>query len=122
MVLHRTRVPLRTWLLAVFFVARHKQSISALQLQRDSGIGRYKTAWLLLHELRAVLGPDPGTLLSGLVEADETYLGAPHEKGRPGGRAHGRPCEPTASMATGRLRLSVSSTGASARAPITRAA
>ena len=71
-VLHKTRVPLRTWLLAVFFVARHKQSISALQLQRDAGIGSYKTAWLLLHKLRAVLGPDPSNLLSGLVEADET--------------------------------------------------
>jgi len=89
-VLHKTRVPLRTWLLAVFFVARHKQSISALQLQRDAGIGSYKTAWLLLHKLRSVLGPDPSTLLSGWVEADETYLGAPHEKGRRGGRAHGR--------------------------------
>lgn len=89
-VLHKTRVPLRTWLLAVFFVARHKQSISALQLQGDAGIGSYKTAWLLLHKLRAVLGPDPSSLLSGLVEADETYLGAPHEKGRRGGRAHGR--------------------------------
>jgi len=88
-VLHKTRVPLRTWLLAVFFVARHKQSISALQLQRDAGLGSYKTAWLLLHKLRAVLGPDPSALLSGLVEADETYLGAPHEKGRRGGRAHG---------------------------------
>ena len=38
-VLHKTRVRLRIWLLAVFFVARHQQSISALQLQRDVGIG-----------------------------------------------------------------------------------
>ncbi len=38
-VLHKTRVPLRTWLLAIFFVARHKQGISALQLQRDAGSG-----------------------------------------------------------------------------------
>jgi transposase-like protein len=89
-VLHKTRVPLRSWLLAVFFVAHHKQSISALQLQRDVGLGSYKTAWLLLHKLRAVLGPDPARLLSGLVEADESYLGASHEKGRRGGRAHGR--------------------------------
>ena len=34
-VLHRTRTPLRKWFLAIFFVARHKQGISALQLQRD---------------------------------------------------------------------------------------
>ncbi len=89
-ILHKTRVPLRSWLLAVFFVARHKQGISALQLQRDVGLGSYKTAWLLLHKIRSVLRPDPARLLSGVVEADETYLGAPHEKGRRGGRAHGR--------------------------------
>lgn len=83
--LHKTRVPLRTWLLAVFFVAHHKQSISALQLQRDAGLGSYKTAWLILHKLRSVLGSDPSRLLRGLVEADETYLGAPHGEGRRGG-------------------------------------
>jgi transposase-like protein len=89
-VFHGTRVPLRIWFLAIFFLGRHKQSISALQLQRDTGLGSYRTAWLLLHKLRSALGPDPARLLSGLVVADETYLGAPHEKGRRGGRAAGR--------------------------------
>lgn len=89
-VFHGTRVPLRAWFLAIFFVGRHKQGISALQLQRDAGIGSYRTAWLLLHKLRAALGRQPGELLSGLVEADESYLLAPHEKDRRGGRAFGR--------------------------------
>jgi hypothetical protein len=35
-ILHGTRVPLRVWFLAFFFLGRHKQSISALQLQRDT--------------------------------------------------------------------------------------
>lgn len=89
-VFHNTRVPLQTWFLAVFFVARHKQGISALQLQHDTGIGSYRTAWLLLHKIRCALRRRPGELLGGLVEADETYLLAPHEKGRRGGRAPGR--------------------------------
>lgn len=89
-IFHKTRVPLRAWFLAIFFVGRHKQGISALQLQRDTGLGSYRTAWTLLHKLRSALGPDPGRLLRGGVEADETYLGAPHEKGRRGGRAFGR--------------------------------
>jgi transposase-like protein len=89
-VLHGTRVPLRLWFLAIFFVGRHKQGISALQLQRDTGLGSYRTAWLLLHKIRSALAPSAGELLSGLVEADETYLLAPHEKGRRGGRALGR--------------------------------
>jgi transposase-like protein len=89
-VFHGTRVPLRIWFLAIFFLARHKQSISALQLQRDTGLGSYRTAWLLLHKLRSALGREAGDLLAGRVEADETYLLAPHEKDRRGGRAHGR--------------------------------
>ena len=52
-IFHGTRIPLRKWFVAIFFLARHKQGISALQLQRDAGIGSYKTAWLLLHKLRA---------------------------------------------------------------------
>ena len=38
-IFHRTRLPLRVWFVVIFFVARHKQGISALQLQRDTGIG-----------------------------------------------------------------------------------
>lgn len=41
------RVPLRTWFLAMFIVARHKRGISALQFQRDAGLGSYNTAWVL---------------------------------------------------------------------------
>ena len=90
-VFHKTRLPLRTWFLAIFFVARHKQGISALQLQADAGIGSYRAAWLMLHKIRTTLGrTDPDDRLTGPVEADESYLGAPHEKGRRGGRAFGR--------------------------------
>ena len=89
-IFHRTRLPLRVWFVAIFFVARHKQGISALQLQRDTGIGSYETAWTLLHKLRSALFPDPARRLTGLVEADETYVGAPHERGKRGGREMGR--------------------------------
>ena len=54
-IFHKTRVPLRVWFLAIFFVARHKQGISALQLQRDTGVGSYQTAWTMLHKLRSAL-------------------------------------------------------------------
>ncbi len=38
-VFHGTRVPLRIWFLGVFFLARHKKGISALQFQKDTGLG-----------------------------------------------------------------------------------
>jgi transposase-like protein len=74
-VFHGTRVPLRTWFWAIFFVARHKKSISALQLQRDVGLGSYKSAWLLLHKLRSALTQRGDELLQGLVEVDESFVG-----------------------------------------------
>jgi len=73
-VFHRTRVPLRTWFWAIFFLGRHKKGISALQLQRDTGLGSYETAWTLLHKLRSALRPRPHHL-RGDVEADEAYIG-----------------------------------------------
>ena len=79
---------LRLWFVAIFFVGRHKTGISALQLQKDLGLGSYKTAWAWLHKLRSALPERPESRLTGLVEADETYVGAPHERGVLG-RQHG---------------------------------
>jgi transposase-like protein len=89
-VLHGTRLPLRMWFLAIFFVGRHKTGISALQLQKDLGLGSYKTAWTLLHKLRSALGERAGQRLVGLVEADETYVGARRERGAPGRTRRGK--------------------------------
>jgi len=72
-IFHGTRVPLRSWFLAIFFLARHKKGISALQLKRTVGLGSYKTAWLLLHKLRSALAGGQKRLLSGLVEVDESF-------------------------------------------------
>lgn len=110
-VLHRTKVPLRTWFWAIFFLARHKQGISALQLQKDTGLGSYETAWLLLHKLRSGLAAGLGASLQGVVEADDTYVGG-HEPGRRGGRQAGTKtivagAVERRSRSAGRLRLSV---------------
>ena len=83
-VLHRTRTPLRKWFLAMFFFGRHKQSISALQLKADLGLGSYGTAWTMLHKLRAALRRRPHQLLKGDVEADETFVGGPRSGGKRG--------------------------------------
>ena len=67
----------------MFFVARHKQGISALQFQRDTGLGSYRTVWTLLHKVRSTLGCNPQFALTGDVEADETYIGG-YRPGRNG--------------------------------------
>ena len=58
---------------AIALVATAKKGISALQLQRNLGVA-YRTAWYLSHRLREAMA-DQGGLLSGIVEADETYVG-----------------------------------------------
>jgi transposase-like protein len=110
-VLHGTRVGLRIWFLAFFFLGRHKKGISALQFQRDTGLGSYQTAWTLLHKVRSALAEGVGFLLSGDVEVDETYVGG-REKGLRGGRQRGRKAIVTAAIenrgrAAGALRLRV---------------
>lgn len=83
-----TRTPLRKWFLAIFFMARHKQGISALQLQRDLGLGSYQTAWTMMHKLRSGLDRRAHQLLRGDVEADETYVGGSRSGKRGRGAAN----------------------------------
>jgi transposase-like protein len=108
-VLHGTRVALRIWFLAFFFLGRHKKGISALQFQRDTGLGSYQTAWTLLHKVRAALGEASERQLSGNIEVDETYVGS-REKGLRGGRQRSRKTIVTAAIenrgrSAGALRL-----------------
>ena len=72
--LHRSHLPLKTWFLAAHIVASHSNGISALQLQGQLGLGSYKSAWLLLQQLRrAMVDPDRSSL-QDLVEIDETDM------------------------------------------------
>jgi transposase-like protein len=84
-VMHRTRVALRDWFWMAYLVTTHSPGFSALQLQRQLGLGRYETAWVMLQKLRrAMIRPDRDRI-AGIVEVDETYLGGA-EEGRAGGR------------------------------------
>ena len=73
-VMHRSHLPLKTWFLAVWLVATHKNGISARQLCLQLGLGSYKTAWLLLQKLRRAMVDPERAPLRGLVEVDETSL------------------------------------------------
>lgn len=59
----KTRMPLRVWFWASYLVATHHPGISAKQLQRQLGLSRYETAWLILQKLRrAMIAPERGLL------------------------------------------------------------
>ena len=82
---HGTHQPLAVWFRAMWWVTSQKNGASALGLQRILGLGSYRTAWMMLHKLRRAMVRPGRDRLSGRVEVDETYLGAP-EEGRHGRR------------------------------------
>ena len=69
-----THLPLSTWYLAMFLMLSTAKPISALSLSRQMAI-QYRTCWHLLHRLRAMLSSGEKLPLSGVIEADETYVG-----------------------------------------------
>jgi len=73
-VMHRSHLPLRTWFLAAWLMATHRNGISARQLWLQLGLGSYKTAWLLCAKLRRAMLDPAREPLAGLVEVDETTI------------------------------------------------
>jgi hypothetical protein len=70
-----TKLPLRTWMLAVWFITSHKKGIASTQLAKDLGVTQ-KTAWFIMHRLRhASRTKSFNRPLSGDVEADECFIG-----------------------------------------------
>jgi len=76
-IFENSKLPMRTWLAAIFLATSHKKGISSVQLASDLGITQ-KTAWFVLHRIREMLKQNKPQLLEGdkVVEADETYVGA----------------------------------------------
>lgn len=73
-IMHHSKLALTTWFWAAYLMATHSNGISALQLQRQLGLGSYRSAWLLCGKLRRSMVAPGRTALAGLVEVDETEI------------------------------------------------
>ena len=93
----RSKVPLHKWLLCNHLLCSSKKGMSAKQIERLLGV-TYKTAWFMCHRIREAMksvgsdGPLGGG--SGVVEADETYVG-----GKARNRAYRKPAPKKAVVA-----------------------
>lgn len=72
-IFERSHVPLHKWIHAMYQALTARKGVSSLQLSKEIGVTQ-KTAWFMLHRIREACGNDP-TLLEGIVEVDETYIG-----------------------------------------------
>lgn len=72
-IFERSHVPLHKWIYAIYILMTARKGISSLQLAKEIGVTQ-KTAWFMLHRIREACGNDQ-TLLSGIVEVDEMYVG-----------------------------------------------
>src|ERR1019366_961088 len=74
-IFERSHIPLDKWLYAMYLISTARKGVSSMQISKELGITQ-KSAWFMLSRIREACGNDPGGgKLSGIVEADETYIG-----------------------------------------------
>src|SRR5579859_3420642 len=80
-----SHLPLKLWFMAIGLIVEAKKGMSALQVARHLGMEKsYKTVWYLCHRIREAMREGGFEFMSGVVEADETYLLPKRpRKGRP---------------------------------------
>ena len=67
------------WFAAIAIMVNAKKSVSSLQLARDLGLTN-PTAWYMQTRIRAAMASEQAPMLEGVIEADETYVGAKPRK------------------------------------------
>lgn len=72
-VMQSSKIEVRVWLMAIYFMSVAKKGVSSCQMARQLGV-RQATAWFLQHRIRESWNQGR-FLLDGEVEMDETYIG-----------------------------------------------
>ena len=73
-IFERSKVPLPKWFLAIYHFTTFKRNISSCQLAKLLDV-KQQTAWFILQRLREAVREENEIVLSGLIEADETFVG-----------------------------------------------
>jgi transposase-like protein len=128
-IFHGSKVPLRTWLFVVVEMCASKNGLAAREVERKYAVST-KTAWFMTQRIREAMkrGGSEG-LMSGVIQADEAYIGGTprfrHKGKRDSDRGRGTDKTPVVSLldtATGEVRSKVvpNVTGASLHAVMER--
>lgn len=99
-----SRLPIKTWFQAIWWVTVQKNGVSALGFQKNIGIGSYETSWLLFHKIRNAMIHADRTPLKGDVEVDEAFVGGVHS-GKRGRGSEGKELVVIAAEFSGKSRI-----------------
>lgn len=72
-IFERSHIPLDKWLHTMYLLVTDRKGIASLELSKVIGVTQ-KSCWFMLHRLREACKGE-NILLSGIVEADETFIG-----------------------------------------------
>ena len=73
-VLAESKLPLQTWLLAIYMMTTARKGIPSTQMARELGITQ-KSAWFLAQRIRETWMNNKDTHKGNHVQVDETYVG-----------------------------------------------
>lgn len=74
-IFENSKLPLRTWFLAMYLFSAHKKGISSVQLSKYLEVTQ-KTAWFMMHRIRLIMNNmNPSFFTAGTIEIDETFVG-----------------------------------------------
>ena len=74
-IFEKTRTSLADWFYAIYLMTSTRNGVSAKEIERQIGV-TYKCAFRMGHQIRKLMDMSKDNyLLSGIVEADETYVG-----------------------------------------------
>ena len=72
--MHKSQVPLRKWVFAIYLHLTSLKGVSSMKLHRDIGVSQ-PTAWFMLQRIRKAWDNDDDWPFGGPLEVDETYFG-----------------------------------------------
>jgi len=74
-VMEKSHIPIDSWFKVIHLMTATKQSLSALEMQRQIGMKRYEPVWYMMQKIRSAMGKrDSQYTLKGTIEVDDAFF------------------------------------------------